>query len=39
MPVPGGEYAAQLAAGRRQTIDEALTAAPPILEDRQPAAT
>jgi tetratricopeptide (TPR) repeat protein len=36
--LPGGEYAAQLAAGRSQTIDEALTAALPILEDRQPAA-
>jgi len=37
--LPGGEYAAQLAAGRSQTIDEALTAALPILEDRQPAGT
>jgi tetratricopeptide (TPR) repeat protein len=37
--LPGGEYAAQLAAGRSQTIDEALTAALPILENRQPAAT
>ena len=36
--LPGGEYAAQLAAGRSQTIDEALTAALPILENRQPAA-
>ena len=37
--LPGGEYTAQLAAGRSQTIDEALTAALPILEDRQPAGT
>jgi hypothetical protein len=37
--LPGGEYAAQLAAGRSQTIDEALTAALPILEDRQRAVT
>ena len=36
--LPGGEYAAQLAAGRSQTIDDALTTALPILEDRQPAA-
>ena len=36
--LPGDQYAAQLAAGRSQTIDEALTAAQPILEDRQPAA-
>ena len=35
--LPGGEYTAQLTAGRSQTIDEALTAARPILEDRQPA--
>jgi tetratricopeptide (TPR) repeat protein len=34
-----GEYTAQLAAGRGQTIDDALTAAQPILEDRQRAAT
>jgi hypothetical protein len=27
-----------LVAGRSQTIDDALTAAQPILEDRQPAA-
>jgi hypothetical protein len=37
--LPDGEYAAQLAPGRSQTIDEALTAALPILENRQPAAT
>ena len=37
--LPGGEYAAQLAAGRSQTIDEALTAALPIPENRQLAAT
>ena len=36
--LPGGEYTAQLAAGRSQTIDEALAAATPILQDRQPAA-
>jgi len=36
--LPDGEYHAQLAAGRSQTIDDALTAAQPILEDRQPAA-
>ena len=36
--LPGGEYTAQLAAGRSQTIDEALTAAQPVLEDRSPAA-
>jgi hypothetical protein len=34
-----GEYTAQLAAGRSQTVDDALTAAQPILEDRQRAAT
>ena len=33
----GGEYAAQLAAGRSQTIDDALAAALPILEDREQA--
>jgi predicted ATPase len=37
--LPGGEYTAQLAAGRGQTIDEALAAARPMLEDRQPAGT
>jgi len=37
--LPEGEYAAQLAAGRSQTIDDALTAALSILEDRQPAVT
>jgi hypothetical protein len=37
--LPDGEYTAQLAAGRSQTIDDALTAALPILQDRQPAAT
>jgi hypothetical protein len=36
--LPGGEYAAQLAAGRSQTIDDALTAAQPILQDQQQAA-
>jgi predicted ATPase len=36
--LPDGEYTAQLVAGRSQTIDDALTAALPILEDRQPAA-
>jgi tetratricopeptide (TPR) repeat protein len=35
--LPGGEYAAQLAVGRSQTIDDALTAALPTLEDRPPA--
>src|SRR5215468_10420029 len=34
-----GEYTAQLAAGRGQTIDDALTTALPNLEDRQRAAT
>jgi tetratricopeptide (TPR) repeat protein len=37
--LPGDEYTAQMAAGRSQTIDEALTAARPMLEDRQPAGT
>jgi len=37
--LPDGEYTAQLAAGRSQAIDDALTAALPILQDRQPAAT
>jgi hypothetical protein len=37
--LPGGEYTAQMAAGRSQTIDEALAAARPILEDGQPAGT
>jgi hypothetical protein len=32
-----GEYATQLAVGRSQTIDDALTAALPILEDQQAA--
>jgi predicted ATPase len=32
--LPGGGYAAQLAVGRGQTIDDALAAALPILEDR-----
>jgi predicted ATPase len=32
--LPGGEYAAQLAVGRSQTIDDALTAAQPILQSR-----
>jgi predicted ATPase len=36
--LPGGEYTAQLAIGRSQTLDEALAAAMPILQDRQPAA-
>ena len=35
--LPGDEYAAQLAAGRTLTIDDALTAALPILEGPQPA--
>jgi predicted ATPase len=35
--LPDGEYAAQLAAGRSQTIDDALTAALPILQDQQQA--
>ena len=33
--LPGGEYAAQLAVGRRQTLDQALTAARPILHGGQ----
>jgi predicted ATPase len=37
--LPDGEYAAQLAAGRGQTIDDALTAALPILAGKQPAVT
>jgi predicted ATPase len=37
--LPDGEYTAQLAAGRSQTIDDALTAALPILEGKQPTAT
>jgi predicted ATPase len=37
--LPDSEYAGQLAAGRGQSLDDALTAALPILEDRQPAAT
>jgi hypothetical protein len=37
--LPGGKYTAQVAAGRGQTIDEALTPALPILQGRQPAAT
>jgi hypothetical protein len=32
-------HTAQLAAGRSQAIDDALTAALPILQDRQPVAT
>ena len=36
--LPDAEYTAQLAAGRSQTINDALLAAQPILEDRQPAA-
>jgi len=36
--LPDSEYASQLAAGRSQTIDDALTAALPIPEDRQSAA-
>jgi tetratricopeptide (TPR) repeat protein len=36
--LPDSEYAAQLAAGRIESLDYALTAALPILEDRQPAA-
>jgi tetratricopeptide (TPR) repeat protein len=34
--LPSREYAAQLVAGRSQTIDEAFAAARPILDDRQP---
>jgi hypothetical protein len=37
--LPDSEYTAQLAAGRSQAIDDALTAALPILQDRQPAAS
>jgi hypothetical protein len=37
--LPDGEYTAQLTAGRSQTIDDALTAAVSILEDRQQAVT
>jgi predicted ATPase len=37
--LPGGEYTAQMTAGRSQTIDQALTAALPIMEDRQPTGT
>jgi predicted ATPase len=33
--MPAGEYTAQLAAGRGQTIDEALASATPIPQDRQ----
>ena len=33
--LPGGEYTTQVAAGRRQTIDEALTAARPVLHARR----
>jgi hypothetical protein len=34
--LPADEYAEQLAAGRTQTIDDALAVARPILDDRQP---
>jgi tetratricopeptide (TPR) repeat protein len=37
--LPDDEYAAELAAGRSQTIDDALSAAQPILEDLERAAT
>ena len=37
--LPDSEYTAHLAAGRSQAIDDALTAALPILQDRQPVAT
>jgi tetratricopeptide (TPR) repeat protein len=37
--LPGGEYTANVAAGRSQTIDQALTAALPILDDGQPTGT
>jgi predicted ATPase len=37
--LPGREYTAQMAAGRSQTIDEALTAARPIQEDPKSAGT
>jgi predicted ATPase len=33
--LPGGEYAAQVTAGRGQAVDDALTAAQPMLEGRQ----
>lgn len=36
--LPDGQYAAQVAAGRSQTIDDALTAAQPVLQDPRPAA-
>jgi tetratricopeptide (TPR) repeat protein len=36
--LPGREYTVQLAAGRGQTIDQALAAATPILQDRPPPA-
>jgi predicted ATPase len=36
--LPGGEYARQLAAGRSQSLDDALTVALQSLRDRQPAA-
>jgi tetratricopeptide (TPR) repeat protein len=35
--LPGGEYAAQVTAGRGQTVDDALGAAQPMLDGRQPA--
>jgi hypothetical protein len=37
--LPDGEYAAQVAAGHSQTVDDALTAALPILQSRQPTAS
>ena len=36
--LPGGEYATQVTAGRGQSVDDALTAAQPMLEGRQSAA-
>jgi tetratricopeptide (TPR) repeat protein len=37
--LPGGQYTAHVAAGRSQTIDQALAAARPLLEDGQPTGT
>jgi len=37
--LPDGQYTAQVTAGRSLTIDQALAAAQPMLEDRQPATT
>ncbi|MGH3271086.1 MAG: hypothetical protein ACRDN1_18815 [Trebonia sp.] len=35
--LPSGEYAAQVTVGRGQTVDDALGAAQPMLDGRQPA--